>query len=86
MWKIVYSKQAVKDSNKIIESNLQNKVKHLIHILEDNPFQTQPPYEKLIGDLSGAYSRRVTLQHRLVYQVFSDEKIVCILPMWTHYD
>ena len=86
MWKIVYSKQAVKDSNKTIESNLQNKVKHLIHILEDDPFQTQPPYEKLIGDLSGAYSRRITLQHRLVYQVFLNEKIVRILRMWTHYD
>ncbi len=86
MWKIVYSKQAVKDSNKIIESNLHNKVKHLIHILEKDSFQAPPPYEKLIGDLSGVYSRRITLQHRLVYQVFPDEKIVRILRMWTHYE
>ena len=86
MWEIVYSKQAIKDSRKIIESNLQNRVKKLLQILENDPFQLQPPYEKLIGDLSGAYSRRINIQHRLVYQVFEKEKIVRILRMWTHYE
>jgi Txe/YoeB family toxin of toxin-antitoxin system len=86
MWEIVYSKQAIKDSKKIIESNLQNQVKKLLQIVENDPFQLQPPYEKLIGDLSGAYSRRINIQHRLVYQVFEKEKIVRILRMWTHYE
>jgi len=86
MWEIVYSKQAVKDSKKIIESRLENRVKKLISVLENDPFQTPPPYEKLIGDLSGAYSRRITIQHRLVYQVFIEEKIIRILRMWTHYE
>ena len=86
MWEIVYSKQAVKDSKKIIESNLKNRVKKLITILENDPFQAEPPYEKLIGDLSGAYSRRINIQHRLVYQIFIKEKTVRILRMWTHYE
>jgi toxin YoeB len=86
MWEIVYSKQAVKDSKKIIESKLENRVKRLIALLENDPFQTQPPYEKLVGDLSGAYSRRINIQHRLIYQVFLEEKIVRILRMWTHYE
>ena len=82
MWEIVYSKQAIKDSKRIIESKLENRVKKLISILETDPFQTEPPYEKLIGDLSGAYSRRINIQHRLVYQVFIKEKTVRILRMW----
>ena len=86
MWKIVYSKQAIKDSKKIIELKLENRVKKLINILENDPFQTEPPYEKLIGDLSGAYSRRINIQHRLVYQIFIKEKTVRILRMWTHYE
>ncbi len=86
MWEIVYSKQAIKDSKKIIESKLENRVKKLISILENDPFQTEPPYEKLLGDLSGAYSRRINIQHRLVYQVFLKEKTVRILRMWTHYE
>jgi toxin YoeB len=86
MWEIVYSKQAVKDSKKVIESKLENRVKKLIAILEKDPFQEEPPYEKLIGDLSGAYSRRINIQHRLVYQVFIKEKTVRILRMWTHYE
>jgi len=86
MWKIVYSRQAIKDSKKIIESKLANRVKKLITILENDPFQTEPPYEKLIGDLAGAYSRRINIQHRLVYQVFIKEKTVRILRMWTHYE
>ena len=86
MWEIVYSRQAIKDSKKIIESKLENRVKKLITILENDPFQAEPPYEKLIGDLSGAYSRRINIQHRLVYQIFVNEKIVRILRMWTHYE
>ncbi|MFZ3110021.1 MAG: Txe/YoeB family addiction module toxin [Rectinemataceae bacterium] len=86
MWEIVYSRQAVKDSKKVVEAKLGNKVKKLILVLENDPFQTPPPYEKLMGDLSGAYSRRITIHHRLVYQVFLEEKIVRILRMWTHYE
>jgi len=86
MWEIVYSRQAIKDSKKIIESKLENRVKKLITILENDPFQTEPPYEKLIGDLSGAYSRRINIHHRLVYQIFIKEKTVRILRMWTHYE
>jgi Txe/YoeB family toxin of toxin-antitoxin system len=86
MWEIVYSRQAIKDSKKIIESKLESRVKKLISILENDPFQTEPPYEKLIGDLSGAYSRRINIQHRLVYQIFIKEKTVRILRMWTHYE
>jgi len=86
MWEILYTRQAQKDSRKIIESGLKEKAKQLISILENNPFQNPPPYEKLIGELSGAYSRRITIQHRLVYHVFEQEKIVRILRMWTHYE
>ena len=86
MWEILYTNQAQKDSKKIIESGLTEKVKKLITVLENNPFQNPPPYEKLIGDLSGAYSRRINIQHRLVYQLFENEKIVRILRMWTHYE
>jgi len=86
MWDIAYSKHALKDSKKIIESGLRDKTKKLVSMLEEDPFQNPPPYEKLIGDLSGAYSRRITIQHRLVYQVFEREKTVRILRMWTHYE
>ena len=86
MWEIVYTKQAVKDSKRIVESGLTDKTKHLISILEANPFQNPPPYEKLVGDLSGAYSRRINIQHRLVYQVYTAEHTVKILRMWTHYE
>jgi toxin YoeB len=86
MWHIVYTKHAQKDSRKIIESGLVEKTKSLISILENDPFQNPPPYEKLMGDLSGAYSRRINIQHRLVYQLFENEKTVRILRMWTHYE
>jgi toxin YoeB len=86
MWEIYYTKQAIKDSKKIIESGLIDKTKKLISILEIDPFQNPPPYEKLIGDLSGAFSRRINIQHRLVYEVFQNEKIVRIIRMWTHYE
>ena len=86
MWEIVYAKHAIKDSKKIAESGLKEKTKLLIEILKQDPFQNPPPYEKLIGDLSGAYSRRINIQHRLVYEVFDKEKIVRILRMWSHYE
>ena len=86
MWPVVYAKQAVKDSRRVMEAGLQDKGKRLISVLEIDPFQNPPPYEKLVGDLTGAYSRRINIQHRLVYQVFTDEKIVRVLRMWTHYE
>jgi Txe/YoeB family toxin of toxin-antitoxin system len=85
-WAVVYSKQAQKDSKKIAESGLKEKTINLISILSNGPFQNPPPYEKLIGDLAGAYSRRINIQHRLVYQIFEKERVVRILRMWTHYE
>jgi Txe/YoeB family toxin of toxin-antitoxin system len=85
-WAAVYSKQAQKDSKKIAEAGLKEKTINLISILSKDPFQNPPPYEKLIGDLAGAYSRRINIQHRLVYQIFEKERIVRILRMWTHYE
>lgn len=86
MWEILYTKQALKDTKKIREAGLKEKVQLLISIIENDPFQNPPPYEKLVGELTGAYSRRINIQHRLVYQIFTDEKIVRILRMWTHYE
>ncbi len=86
MWTIKYSKQAVKDSKKIEQSNLKKSVMELLDVLRTDPFQNPPPYEKLLGDLSGKYSRRINIQHRLVYEVFDEEKIVRVLRMWTHYE
>ncbi len=86
MWHVVYTKQAVKDSKKVLAAGLQQRVKQLISLIEQDPFINPPPYEKLVGDLSGAYSRRINLQHRLVYQVYTAEKIVKVLRMWTHYE
>ncbi len=85
-WKLVYTKQAKKDAKKIATSGLRPQVEKLLAILGENPFQSPPAYEKLIGDLSGAYSRRINIQHRLVYQVYDDEKVVKIIRMWTHYE
>ena len=85
-WKIIYTKQAQKDAKKISISGLKNKVINLLEILEKNPFQTPPPYEKLIGDLSGAYSRRINIQHRLVYQIIEKDKIIKIVRMCSHYE
>ena len=86
MWNVVYSKQAAKDSKKIEQSNLKESVQRLIEVLKNDPFQNPPPYEKLIGDLTGKFSRRINLQHRLVYEVFEKEMIVRVLRMWTHYE
>lgn len=85
-WKLVYTKQAQKDAQKIAASGLKNKVELLLAILQDDPFQQPPPWEKLIGDLAGTYSRRINIQHRLVYQVLTDVQTVKILRMWTHYE
>ncbi len=85
-WRVVFTRQAQKDAKKLSATGLKEKAKKLIEILRDNPYQVPPPYEKLLGDLAGAYSRRINIQHRLVYQVLNDEKIVKVLRMWTHYE
>jgi toxin YoeB len=85
-WNIVFTKQAQKDAKKIAASNLKSQTQRLLDILARNPFQNPPPYEKLVGDLSGAISRRINIQHRLVYQVFADETTVKVIRMWTHYE
>ena len=85
-WKVIFTKQAQKDARKITDSGLKLKVEKLLEILQSNPFQKPPPYEKLAGDLSGAYSRRINIQHRLVYQILEKAKIVKIIRMWTHYE
>ena len=85
-WSLVYSKQALKDAKKISAGGLKPKAEVLLLVLSENPFQNPPPYEKLVGDLAGTYSRRINIQHRLVYEVFSKEKTVRVLRMWTHYE
>ena len=85
-WTIVYSKQAVKDARKLAASNLKRAAAELVETLKEDPFKTPPPYERLVGDLAGKYSRRINIQHRLVYEVFEKEKIVRVLRMWTHYE
>lgn len=85
-WKLVYTKQAQKDAKKIAATNLKDKVTELLAIIQVNPFQNPPPYEKLVGDLAGAYSRRINIQHRLVYQVIEPEQTIKIIRMWTHYE
>jgi len=85
-WKIVYTKQAQKDARKLASSGLKNKAKKLLDIIQKDPYQKPPPYEKLVGDLSGAYSRRINIQHRLVYQIYDKERTVKIIRLWTHYE
>ena len=85
-YKIYFTKQAQKDAKKVKQAGLKEKVINLIEILKHDPFQNPPPYEKLRGDLSGAYSRRINIQHRLVYQVIKKNKIIKIIRMWTHYE
>ena len=84
-WEIVYAKQAMKDAKKLAASGLKPKTQELLALLAGDPFQNPPPYEKLVGDLAGAYSRRINIQHRIVYEVFAKEKTVRVLRMWTHY-
>ena len=85
-WRLVFTKQAQKDAKKIAQSGLKPQAERLLEILKDNPFSNPPPYEKLLGDLSGAYSRRINIQHRLVYQILDDIKTVKIIRMWTHFE
>ena len=85
-WKLVYTKQAQKDAKKLAASGLKKKAKGLLDLIKENPYQNPPPYEKLVGDLSGAYSRRINIQHRLVYQVYEEEHTIKIIRLWTHYE
>jgi len=85
-WEVVYTKHAQKDAQKLAASGLKAKAQELLAIIKENPFQNPPPYEKLVGDLSGAYSRRINIQHRLVYEVLHEHRIVKVLRMWSHYE
>lgn len=85
-WRVVFTKQAQKDAKKLSASNLRSKAEAILELRREDPYRTPPPYEKLIGDLSGAYSRRINVQHRLVYQVVDEEQTVKVLRMWTHYE
>lgn len=85
-WEIVYAKQAMKDAKKLAASGLKPKAQELLAVLAVDPFKNPPPFEKLVGDLAGAYSRRINIQHRIVYEVFSKENTVRVLRMWTHYE
>ena len=85
-WRLVFTKRAQKDAKKVAATGLRDKAQALLDILAEDPFQSPPPFEKLVGDLAGAYSRRINIQHRLVYQVLKDDSTVKVLRMWTHYE
>ncbi len=85
-WRLVFTRQAQKDAKKLSAAGLRSKAEPLLELLMKNPFQTPPPYEKLVGDLAGAYSRRINIQHRLVYQVLTASRTVKVIRMWTHYE
>jgi len=85
-WRLVFTKQAQKDAKKIAQSGLKTQAIKLLEILQNNPYQNPPPYEKLVGDLTGAFSRRINIQHRLIYQILDDIKTVKVIRMWTHYE
>lgn len=85
-WSIVYAKDALKDAKKLAAAGLKPKAQHLLEILASDPFRNPPPFEKLVGDLEGSYSRRINIQHRLVYEIFKKERTVRVLRMWTHYE
>lgn len=85
-WALVYTKQAERDAKKIVSSGLRANVEKLLRIISEDPFKVPPPYESLVGNLKGAISRRINIQHRLVYQVLTEEKIIKVLRMWTHYE
>ncbi len=85
-WQLVFTKHAQKDAQKLVAAGLKEKAQLLLATISENPFQNPPPYEKLIGDLAGAYSRRINIQHRLVYQVLEEQRVVKILRMWSHYE
>ena len=84
-WKLIYTKHAQKDAKKLKSANLQEKADSILKILEEDPLMSPPPYEKLVGDLTGAYSRRINIQHRIVYQIIDNDHIVKVIRMWTHY-
>ncbi len=85
-WQVVFTKQAQKDAKKLTSAGLRQKAEQLLDLIRQNPYQNPPSHEKLVGDLSGAFSRRINIQHRLVYQVIEDERIIKVIRMWTHYD
>jgi len=85
-WKLVFTKQAQSDAKKLSASGLRSKAERLLTLLSENPYQVPPPFEKLVGDLAGAYSRRINIQHRLVYQIFDKIKTIKVIRMWTHYE
>ena len=85
-WKVVFTRQAQKDAQKLVVAGLKPKAELLLKLLQTSPFQDPPPFEKLVGDLAGAYSRRINIQHRLVYQVLEQERVVKVIRMWTHYE
>ena len=85
-WRIVFTKQTQKDARRLADAGLKRNAEELLEIMQADPFQTPPSFEKLVGDLAGAYSRRINIQHRLVYQILEDEQIVKIIRMWTHYE
>ena len=85
-WQLYYTKQALKDAKKMASSNLRPQAERLLEILKKDPFQSPPAYEKLVGDLDGAWSRRINIQHRLVYQIYPEKRAVKIIRMWTHYE
>lgn len=85
-WRLVYAKQALKDAKRLSASGLKPKAQQLLDVLASDPFQNPPPYEKLVGDLAGSYSRRINIQHRIVYEVFAKQRTVRVLRMWTHYE
>lgn len=85
-WRLVYTKQAQKDARKLASSGLKHRAEELLAILAVDPYRKPPPYEKLVGDLSGAYSRRINIQHRLVYQVLEEDRVVKVLRLWSHYE
>jgi Txe/YoeB family toxin of toxin-antitoxin system len=86
LYKLVYTKQAQKDAKKLTQSNLKKNAENILELLQEDPFITYPPYERLLGDLSGAFSRRINIQYRIIYQVYEEEKVVKIIRMWTHYE
>lgn len=85
-WRVVYTRHAQKDAKKLAASGLKNRAEELLAILAEDPFRKPPPFEKLVGDLAGAYSRRINIQHRLVYQVLEEERVVKVLRLWSHYE
>lgn len=86
MWELYYTKHAKKDAKKLASAGLKSKAQDLLEIIKTDPYKNPPPYEKLVGDLEGAYSRRINIQHRLVYQVLEEEKAIKVLRLWTHYE